>query len=263
MNLLSDVAVLLGTSMAFVGVFGFGEWARRRLTSEAARKLVHVGCGTIAAPLAFWVENVWLMAVFGAALVGLLNVASKRGWLRSVDGVARGSRGVILFPLGAFAAYALASAAEAPGEFAIALFVLATADAAAALVGGAWGRRPMVVGCRAKTLEGSCTFFVTATAVVVLGQVVLLGTGWSSAAMIGIGVASLTTLVELISRRGWDNVWVPVTAVVALLAANSPESSAALALLGSATWLAVLSISTAALIPRPKLATGGLHATRI
>lgn len=89
----------------------------------------------------------------------------------------------------------------------IAIYTLAIADPASALVGITWGRHRIVAG---KTLEGSAAFFV-ATAVivaVVLRVTTIVPAGPIALAALGIGL--LAAGVEMLPLRVDDNLTIPL-----------------------------------------------------
>jgi len=89
----------------------------------------------------------------------------------------------------------------------IAIYSLAIADPASALVGITWGRRRIVAG---KSLEGSLAFFV-ATAVitaVVLHVTVIVGAGRLAAVAVVIGIAG--AVFEMLPLRLDDNLTIPL-----------------------------------------------------
>ena len=88
-----------------------------------------------------------------------------------------------------------------------AILVLALADPAAAIVGRTWGRRPVGTG----TVVGSTTFFVVASAVLVVASGVGAG-AWVA----GLAAAAVATAAEVAPTRLDDNLVVPLAAGGAL-----------------------------------------------
>jgi len=78
-----------------------------------------------------------------------------------------------------------------------ALFIVTLADPMAALIGKRFGRHKLL----GKTLEGSFGFFITASAV----MIIFTGYGW-----LGIAVALLAALVEIVPLKLNDNILIPV-----------------------------------------------------
>lgn len=85
-------------------------------------------------------------------------------------------------------------------------------DAAAALVGKAWGRRHVLLRWvdRAKTYEGTAAMISVACAAIGLALVFYAGLPWYRAVVISVIVSPVCGLVELVTRRGFDTITVPL-----------------------------------------------------
>ncbi len=103
-------------------------------------------------------------------------------------------------------------------------------DAAAALVGKAFGRRrlqhPRIEG--AKTLEGTLAMFTVAGLAIFLTLLIYADQPWYVSVTVALIVAPVSALVELFSRRGMDTITVPLS--VAFLV---------LPLMSLVTWLGI------------------------
>lgn len=92
-------------------------------------------------------------------------------------------------------------------------------DAAAALVGRAFGRRriyhPRIEG--SKTIEGTLAMFVVAGLAIFFTLLVYAGQPWYVCTAVALLVAPVCAAVELFSRRGMDTLTVPLSAAFAIL----------------------------------------------
>lgn len=92
-------------------------------------------------------------------------------------------------------------------------------DAAAALVGKAYGRRrvllPLVDG--AKTYEGTLAMLCISGLAAFITLLLYAGQPWPTSLMISLVVAPVCAVVELFSRRGMDTLTVPISAAVTIL----------------------------------------------
>src|SRR6266568_4809140 len=124
---------LAAAAAAFTAFQAIVEVFKRRVdvAPELPRKLVHVGSGILAAPLAY-VLSYREIIVLAAAFVVAMIVSRHAHVLTAVHDVDRDSYGELLFPLGVAV---LAALHPKPWAFAYALLVLALADGSAALVG--------------------------------------------------------------------------------------------------------------------------------
>jgi len=92
-------------------------------------------------------------------------------------------------------------------------------DAAAALVGKAFGRRqiqhPRIAG--KKTVEGTLAMFVVAGMAIFITLLVYAGQSWHVSSAVALLVAPVCSAVELFSPRGMDTLTVPLSAAFAIL----------------------------------------------
>jgi phytol kinase len=92
-------------------------------------------------------------------------------------------------------------------------------DAAAALVGKAFGRRrilhPRIEG--AKTYEGTFAMFVVAGLVIFFTLLVYAGQNWQVSLAAAVLVAPVSATVELFSKRGMDTLTVPLSVAFIIL----------------------------------------------
>lgn len=92
-------------------------------------------------------------------------------------------------------------------------------DAAAALVGKAWGRRHVLLRWvdRAKTYEGTAAMVAVCAAAFFLTLLFYVGLPWYQSLVIALVVSPLCALVELMTRRGLDTITVPLTAALSIV----------------------------------------------
>ncbi|MFB6350995.1 MAG: hypothetical protein ABEN55_01260 [Bradymonadaceae bacterium] len=191
----------------FVVLIGAGEaWARLgEPAPEATRKLVHVGSGF---------ESPWVVLAMAGSMSTFFGLASRSGFLASVHGVDRESRGSEYYPLAIFLVFLLTG--DQLWIYVSSVLILALADASAALVGARWGRLRYTIQSDQKSVEGSLAFFAIAFAAI--AGPAWLATSFSApkiALSAGIG-ALLLTGFEAISLNGADNLFVPFAACVIL-----------------------------------------------
>jgi len=214
MNAFSGVALVLGL-LAVLMLAVRAAQHRGAIDAEMARKLVHMGMGSVC--LAFpWIFTsvgpVWALA-FAAA--GILAAVRLIGPLRVrfgsvLGGVGRVSWGEIYFPFAVALVFTLADGDRA--AFCAPVAILTFADAAGALVGQRWGKLRYAAVESTKSLEGSLAVFevtwICATVVLaVLGDVTV-----ERALLVGVVMALFAALVEAVSWRGLDNLLVPLVA---------------------------------------------------
>lgn len=194
-----------------------GERLRARgVSARTTRRLVHGGVSlfVVATPRLFARP----LPVAGLALLfTLINaVARARRWWAGIHEARPQSWGTVALPLSVLPALA-ATWAVSPDRllaFQLAYLVLGLADPAASWVGERRSKAPSFSG---STLAGSLTF----AGVTLVLTVFLLATrtDWSvGRVMTGAsGAVVVATLVEAVSRRGWDNLFIVVALVLVLV----------------------------------------------
>ncbi|MEO5959565.1 MAG: hypothetical protein ABIZ49_02015 [Opitutaceae bacterium] len=180
--------------------------------SETARKIVHVGMGSVC--LSFpWLFGerwpVWTLAgIAGVALSAVRFVPVLRRALGSVlHDVNRASWGEVYFPLGVAAVFTLADGNRI--LFVVPVAMLTFADAAGALVGRRWGRRLFETLEGTKSVEGSLAVGLTGFACVT-GPLLAVGHNAGEALSIGATMGMFSMMLEAISWRGLDNALLPL-----------------------------------------------------
>lgn len=188
--------------------------------AELARKLVHMGMGTVCLSLPWLfgtdVRPVWALAV--AAVAGLTAVrfvpALRNQLGRVLGGVERASWGEVYFPAGVALVFALARGR--PEFFCVPVAILTYADAAGALVGRRFGRTRYEAVESTKSVEGSAAVLLVTWACVTGGLLVLADFTALQCWLMGLGLGLFAMLVEAVSWRGLDNLLLPLAALAQL-----------------------------------------------
>jgi len=189
----------------------------RRLGSpkpEHTRKLVHLGGGIACLFFPFLVSSPWVVLALSLPLTLLFVAGAKLGFLQSLHGVSRKSRGAEYYPLAVFLAFLMT-----PGQpwlYLSAVLVLAVGDAFAAIIGSRYGVVRYEVETETKSLEGSLVFLVIAFLAIHLPTLLLTDLPRPVCVLAALLVATLVTGFEAISLEGADNVFVPLAVVIIL-----------------------------------------------
>ncbi len=207
---MSDLRAL-GISFIYVLlVVGLAEGLRRtgRVSFDHSRKIIHIGIGTWILPTVLIFDS-RLWAAFPPAVFTAMNLLSLRNkWSRAMDAEAGENAGTVFFPL-SFILLILPLWGSPAGKAAMTAGILSMAwgDAAAALIGRRWGRRRYRAGRGWRTMEGSAAMVAfSALAIAVAGRAVGSAFPWQLVA----GGAVLAGLLEGTSRKGADNLLVPL-----------------------------------------------------
>ena len=215
---------------------GLGERLRARGVAPAAtRRIVHVGVGLFVATTPMLFARPLPVYVLAVVFTGLNAAARRRDWWAGMHAARPHSWGTVALPLSLVPALMATWSISPDRLFAFqgAYLVLALADPAASWVGER--RSQGDAASSGATVRGSLTFLglTFGLLLLVLGGLI----PWSTGRIVGgAGVAAVVaTGVEAVSRRGWDNLFVPVSVLLVLV----PLHEAALGVLGAAGALGV------------------------
>ena len=177
---------------------------------EGARKFIHIGVSNwwILAMLFFNGENAIWYAIVPPITFILLNYYSyKTNLIKSMERSGNGNLGTVYFPISLLILVIFTfGIINKPEIGAIGILVLGYGDGLAAVIGKAYGKRKLVNN---KSLEGSLTMLFASLIVVVL-VLLLTGYGLVTALLIAVVISIASTLIELYTPKGLDNLSVPL-----------------------------------------------------
>ena len=208
-------AALVGTG--FLLIFGVAE-AWRTLghpSAELSRKSVHFAGGLLVLAFPWIFTSRWtvigLVSVFAFLIWGTARV----GLLKSVHGVARKTEGGLFYPLAVALLFVLAY--DNPAFYLVAALTLIVSDAAAALLGTAYGTVTYSVEEDRRSLEGSISFLVITFLVVHLPLLLMTDIDRGVSVILAVLISLIVTLLEGVSLRGSDNLIVPMATFYLLM----------------------------------------------
>lgn len=226
---------------------------------EVTRKVAHVGSGVVVLLLPVMLESAWTVMAMAAGFGLLLGGTHIAGLLPSVHDVNRGIGGVVWYPIAAWLCYVLAFEILHTDYrvYAIAVFVLALADTAGAVVGRRWGLHHYPAGTgHLRTIEGSLAVAVATLACVAVP--LALGDGRVTAAeafLVAYVTAVAVAVAEGVSRWGADNVSIPLVALVVVNWCTQASQDALAAAAAAATFAGVSSVLVALMLTRSSTPT--------
>jgi len=199
--------------------------------TEVVRKLQHIGY-SLSIFLLLRLFSSWYMAIAAAFLLVVLALpvlyfAERTTWYQRtfVDRTARGGelRKQLIYVQVSFAILIAIfwGLLGVRWQYIVALGVVpwGFGDAAAALVGKAWGKRKVLSRFvdGAKTYEGTSAMMAVAGVALFLTLIFYAGQPWHVSLLIALLVAPVCALVELVSRRGTDTLTVPLSTALTVL----------------------------------------------
>ena len=237
-----DLLVFVLSAAGLSALVGVGEALRAwgRVSAEGSRRVVHAGVGVFVAITPYLFTRPDLVYALAAVFVVVNYATLRRGWFRGIHGTARRSLGTVTFPLALLPALVVAWSADSGRVFALqmAFLILAFSDPLASVVGMRLGRRKALPeGVSTKTIAGSAAFFVSASMLSLGALFWFRAEGqidWSAGETVAaaVVVAMVTTAVEALGRRGWDNFFIVLAALVTLIVFDE-QATARLVLLGA------------------------------
>lgn len=208
---LASVAILLGL-MAVVRHLA-GIW---KIGSEVQRKLVHIGTGLYAITLPWLFPDRWpIYLLIGLTLIVMLVLRLPNSRLGgTLHGVERQSYGDLLLAISV--GLCLFLAGDQLVLYVLPIAVLTLADAAAALAGSTYGTRFFQIEDGQKSLEGSAVFFAVTLLIAIMCLMLMTKLPPQNIIVLSAMVAGFGTLVEAVSWRGFDNMFLPMGLLIFL-----------------------------------------------
>ncbi len=215
-----EIIHLIYLSLFFLGLFIISEvlYHRFKVKVELTRKFVHVGTGLLSLLFPFFLNNIWsvffLCGSFFVILIGTL----KYNLLQSVNAIRRESVGSLAFPVAvslSFSAYLYSG--QQYLFYYIPILILAFCDPIAALSGKNFPYGKYTIGAAKKTAVGSAMFFISAILVYFCIALFLRIEIDNYFIIKGLCVAIATTIAEAVSGKGYDNITIPLAALLVLI----------------------------------------------
>lgn len=189
-------------------------WRNNKLEPETARKFIHISVGSF---IAFWpLYMSWQTIQILAAILFLGVLAScQLGMFGAIHHVKRKTSGELWFPVGVGIS---ALVTTQPWIFCIAILHMSLADGLAAIVGTKWGlnHSSYQIGNHTKSFLGSLTFLGVSIVLCAAAYIFLRSELPGVSLAVFAIVPFLATAVESISRKGLDNVFIPLSVIFAL-----------------------------------------------
>lgn len=212
------IALVIATFAALFGVFSL---IAPMLQPEVLRKGLHVTMGLTTLSFPWLFDSGWpVVLVVLACTVAFIAMHARLPLLKrlgqALSRVERVSVGEFCFVAATVIVFFLAS--DDPVLYCIPLLLLTLADAAAALVGTAYGRHRYRTMWDYKSVEGSATFFAVAFLCIAVPLAWFTRATLFDAIAVAVLVALATTVLEAAIGGGFDNLLVPLGAFAAIKA---------------------------------------------
>lgn len=215
-----DFITILIFSGVYLLLFATAEIAYHflKVKVEYTRKYVHFFTGIISLFFPIYLNGPAELLILCGSFAVLLLLSLRFNFLQSVNAVERKTRGSILYPVVVIICFMCFWYKDSYSLFFVPILILAISDPLAALVGKKNPLGPYSIMGNSKTMMGSIVFLASATAIA-FGGLYLTEPFNGYLSMIGIAlvIGITTTFSEAISSSGYDNLAIPIAAVVPLM----------------------------------------------
>ena len=214
-----DFRILLIFSGIFLVLFAISEIAFHffKIEVEYTRKFVHIFTGLISLFFPIYIKNLPDLLILCLSFLVIVGLSKKYNLLQSVNAIRRSSRGSILFPIVVIICFIFQYYKDSYVYFFIPILTLALADPAAAYFGSKFPKGRFSIFGNKKSMSGSMAFLIVALLISIFSFYLRENTFTISAILISITMASLATIGEAISIKGYDNIVIPITCIGVLL----------------------------------------------
>lgn len=214
-----SIVYLVGISLLLI--FNELNYRRLKVKGEITRKFAHFTATLATVPFPYIFPSHWYILVLALLFFAVLLFTQHGTQLKSIHDIERKSIGSYLLPLSIYISFLLSDMMDNKFIYILPMLILAISDPMAAILGiniKNFNGRIKVFGKKLnKTWLGSGAFFASSFVISILALYFNRGLFDLKAFWLSLVIASVTTLAELISWRGSDNLSIPLSAVGVLL----------------------------------------------
>jgi len=202
-------------------VFNELNYRRFKLKGEITRKFAHFTATLAVVPFPYIFTSHWYVFALALIFFAVLFITKFSKQLKSIHDIERRSVGSYLLPLSIYTTFLISFLLENKFIYLLPMLILAICDPMAAILGismKTYNGRIVLFGRKLhKTWLGSGSFLVSSLVISIIAlyfhrEVFDLKTFW-----LALVVAITSTLAELISWRGSDNLTIPLSVVFILV----------------------------------------------
>ncbi len=206
-------------AFAFLALFAVAEllYHKLKIKADYTRNIVHIGTGLLTLLFPLLIKDLLLVSLLCASFLILLLASIQFNFLQSVNSVKRSTLGSLLYPVAVVTCYVAYEFYAELMFFYLPILILAIADPLAANIGKLSTKYKMKITSENKTLIGSISFFCAAVIIAVTTFYVLPSKDFVYVPLMILCVAIASTAAELFSRRGTDNITIPIAVLIILI----------------------------------------------
>ncbi len=221
--MISQIVLTVIILIAIVCLLIFTEIMYRRLElkSEITRKFAHFTAtlSTIVFPYIF--NSHWYVLVLASFFFVILFVSRHGTQLGSIHKINRKSVGSYVLPVAVYLTFLVSFLLKNKILYILPILILAICDPMAGILGMNFKRNNKLINLLGHTLRktvlGSLAFLVSSFVISVLALYMYSGIFNLKNFLLALGIGVVTTLTEMLSRKGWDNLLIPLSAQLLLV----------------------------------------------
>lgn len=209
--------------IAIVSLLIFNELSYRRLglSGEVTRKSAHFTATLSTVTFPYLFTDHWYVLVLSLFFFVLLYISRHGTQLKSIHDIARKSVGSYMLPLAIYLTFLISYKLENRFYFILPILILAICDPIAGILGlnmQKYNHQIVLFGHKLqKTTIGSGSFLISSFIISIIAlyfnrMVFDLKTFW-----LALGIAVVSTLSEMFSYRGTDNLFIPLSVLLMLI----------------------------------------------
>jgi phytol kinase len=218
------ISQILITTLFFIGFFCIiylSEYLHSHfnINPEYTRKLAHSFATLSSLIFLVAIESHWYILILGLFFFLLLLASNRKKLFRSIHGVNRNTAGSYLLPVAVYSVFFISQSTSNSLLFILPILLLGISDPLAGLAGYHYRHRINRITIFKhkldKTILGSTMFFVSSL-VISLITLHLFDYAFPKFVLFSLFIAVVTTVTELLSPYGTDNLTVPLITVLLL-----------------------------------------------
>lgn len=210
--------------IAIILLLAFNElnYRKFKMKGEFTRKFAHFAATIAVVPFPYIFDSHWYILVLASVFFIALFVTQRIKQLNSIHDIQRKSMGSYMLPLAIYTTFLLSDKLDNKFIYILPMLILGISDPMAAIVGMSLTKnnhKIVLLGIRTKkSLYGSATFLVTSFIISIIALYFNRGMFDFKTFWLALVIAIASTLSELISWRGSDNLTIPWSVALILLA---------------------------------------------
>lgn len=215
------VSFLYLVAIVLLLVFNELNYRKFKIKGEFTRKFAHFVSTLAVVPFPYIISSHWYVLILAFIFFVALFVTQYSKQLKSIHDIKRRSVGSYLLPLSIYVTFLVASIHEVKFYYILPMLILAICDPIAAIMGMNIKKKNqniIILGTNTgKTIIGSSSFFLTSLIICIIAlyfnrEVFDFKTFW-----LAVLVSVISTMAELFSWRGSDNLTIPLSVCLTLL----------------------------------------------